>query len=142
MPAHLHCWFIVWNCGGGRRRDSECVGLAGRDFGNHLCDVCRSVSIWRRFGWTCLKGLNVASALYAISISVIKASFRPDRAEEALFSAGEELLWLLWRISGDSCFRMARAAQEPREDDARSVGVPSERRFWRASASYTGVGRR
>ncbi|MQL90858.1 hypothetical protein Taro_023459 [Colocasia esculenta] len=36
---------------------------------------------------------------------------------------------------------MARAAWEPREDDARSVGVPSARRFWHASASSAGVGR-
>ncbi|MQL78498.1 hypothetical protein Taro_010922 [Colocasia esculenta] len=25
------CWFTVWNCGGGRRRYSERVGLVGRD---------------------------------------------------------------------------------------------------------------
>ncbi|MQM14940.1 hypothetical protein Taro_047878, partial [Colocasia esculenta] len=135
MPAHLHCWFTIWNRGGGRRHDSERVGLTGHDFGNRLCDVCRSVSLWCRFGWTRLKGLNVASALDAFSISVIKASFRPDRAEEALSGAGEELLWLLRRISGGFDIVKARAAREPREDDARSVGVPSVRRFWRASAS-------
>ncbi|MQL95897.1 hypothetical protein Taro_028564 [Colocasia esculenta] len=31
-----------------------------------------------------------------------------------------------------------RAAWEPREDDARSVDVPSARRFWRASVSSAG----
>ncbi|MQM06005.1 hypothetical protein Taro_038825 [Colocasia esculenta] len=96
----------------------------------------------RRFGWTRLKGLNAASALDAISISVIKASFRPERVEEALSGAGEELLWLLRWISGDYCFRKARAAREPREDDAQSVGMPSERRFWRASVSSAAVGSR
>ncbi|MQL94356.1 hypothetical protein Taro_027010 [Colocasia esculenta] len=61
-----------------------------------------------------------------------------QKAEEALSGAREELLWLLRWISGDSYFRMACAAQELREDDARSVGVPSARRFWHASASSAG----
>ncbi|MQL70587.1 hypothetical protein Taro_002906 [Colocasia esculenta] len=38
-------------------------------------------------------------------------------------------------ISGGFQLRMARAAWEPREDDAQSVGVPSARWFWHASAS-------
>ncbi|MQM03704.1 hypothetical protein Taro_036493 [Colocasia esculenta] len=33
-------------------------------------------------------------------------------------------------IFGGFRLRMARAAREPREDDARSVGVPSARRLW------------
>ncbi|MQM00988.1 hypothetical protein Taro_033736 [Colocasia esculenta] len=116
-----------------RRREAtqfERVVYAGRDSVNRLYDTWRAGSIWHRFGWTCLKGLNVASTLDAISISVTKDSFRPDRAEEALSGAGEELLWLLWWISGGFDIMKARAAREPCEDDARSVGVPSARRLW------------
>ncbi|MQL80252.1 hypothetical protein Taro_012694 [Colocasia esculenta] len=59
-------------------------------------------------------------------------------AEEALSGTGEELMWLLWRISGGFDIVKARAVREPREDDARSVGVLSARRFWCASASSAG----
>ncbi|MQL85052.1 hypothetical protein Taro_017565 [Colocasia esculenta] len=61
-----------------------------------------------------------------------------DRAEEALSGTGEELLWLLRRISGSFDIVKAHAAREPREDDAQSMGVPSARRFCRASASSAG----
>ncbi|MQM14746.1 hypothetical protein Taro_047680 [Colocasia esculenta] len=27
IPAHLHCWFTVWNRGGGRRRDLNAAAL-------------------------------------------------------------------------------------------------------------------
>ncbi|MQM11906.1 hypothetical protein Taro_044822 [Colocasia esculenta] len=115
----------------------ERVVHAGRDLDNRLCDTWRAGSVRRRFGWTHLRKLNAASSLYAILISVIKVSFRPDRVEEALSAAGEELLWLLWQISGGFDIVKARAAREPCEDDARSVGVPLARRFWCASVSST-----
>ncbi|MQM00049.1 hypothetical protein Taro_032779, partial [Colocasia esculenta] len=93
-------------------------------------DDARSVGVpsARRF-WRLPAGLNVAFALDAILISVIKASFQLDRAEEVLFGAGEKLLWLLRQISGGFDIVNARVVQEPREDDARSVGMPSVRRL-------------
>ncbi|MQL95847.1 hypothetical protein Taro_028518, partial [Colocasia esculenta] len=100
MPAHLHCWLTVWNRGGGRRRDLNASALP--DAIQRTVSVTHGVGfVWRRVERTHLKGLNVASALDTILIRVLSASFRPDRAEEALSSAGEELLWLLWRFPMD-----------------------------------------
>ncbi|MQM13163.1 hypothetical protein Taro_046085 [Colocasia esculenta] len=87
-----------------------------------------------------LRKLNAVPVPDAICKSVIKASFRPDRAEEALSDAEEVVVAPSMEVSDGFWFRMARAAWEPREDDARSVGVPSARRFWRASASSATVG--
>ncbi|MQM01530.1 hypothetical protein Taro_034288, partial [Colocasia esculenta] len=51
-------------------------------------------------------------------------------AEAALSGEGGELLRASPVISGGFRLRMARAAREPRKDDARSMGVPSTRRLW------------
>ncbi|MQL85932.1 hypothetical protein Taro_018453, partial [Colocasia esculenta] len=66
-------------------------------------------------------------------------------------------VWLLWRFCA-GCWAMkvraevityedfrgfrlpaVRAAREPREDDAQSVGVPSARRFWRLPVALHGL---
>ncbi|MQM20280.1 hypothetical protein Taro_053298 [Colocasia esculenta] len=78
----------------------------------------------------CLRKLNAASVPDAICKSVLKVSFRPDRAEDALSGARGDAVELLRWISSDSCFQMARAARKPREDGVRSMGVPSARRLW------------
>ncbi|MQM04221.1 hypothetical protein Taro_037012 [Colocasia esculenta] len=63
------------------------------------------VSVWHQTKGTHLRKLNAASVPDAIYKSVIKVSFRPDRAEEALSNVGEELMWLLRQLStsGGSC---------------------------------------
>ncbi|MQL68839.1 hypothetical protein Taro_001128 [Colocasia esculenta] len=79
----------------------ECVGLARRDSTNRLCDACHLDPMWHQLGWICLKKLNAASTLDAISIRVLSVSFRPDRAEAALSGEGDEMMRLLWRFLVD-----------------------------------------
>ncbi|MQM16972.1 hypothetical protein Taro_049936 [Colocasia esculenta] len=52
-----------------------------------------------------LKSLNAASALDAISLRVLRASFRPDRAEEDLSGTGEDAVASPAKISSDFSFR-------------------------------------
>ncbi|MQM16852.1 hypothetical protein Taro_049813 [Colocasia esculenta] len=63
-------------------------------------------------------------------VELSKLVLPQDRAASALSGEGGELLRASPMISGGFRLRMARAAWEPREDDARSVGVPSARRLW------------
>ncbi|MQM08375.1 hypothetical protein Taro_041229 [Colocasia esculenta] len=108
----------------------EHVVYAGRDSVNCLCDTWRASFLWHLTEGTHLKGLNAASVLDAILNEMLKASFWPDRAEEALSSAGEVVVAPSMEVFGGFWFRMARAAREPCEDDGSSA-----RRFWHASAS-------
>ncbi|MQM18826.1 hypothetical protein Taro_051823 [Colocasia esculenta] len=91
MPAHLHCWFTVWNHGGGRRRDLNAAAL--------LDAIPGTASVTRGTGF------HLAS----------------DR--------GDAFKGFKHGVCPERDF--VRAAREPREDDAQSVGVPSARRFWR-----------
>ncbi|MQL86829.1 hypothetical protein Taro_019371 [Colocasia esculenta] len=84
----------------------ERVGLARCDSSNRLYDACRSDFMWHRFGWTCLKSLNVVFALDVISISVLSASFHPDRAEDTLSGDGEDAVAsMVVEIFDDFSFR-------------------------------------
>ncbi|MQL73998.1 hypothetical protein Taro_006354 [Colocasia esculenta] len=103
MPAHLHYWFTVWNHGGGRRCDLNASYMPDTIQGT--ASVTRDAGFYlASTEWTRLRKLNAVSILDVICKSVLKASFWPDRAEEALSGAGEELLWLLRRFPVDFGF--------------------------------------
>ncbi|MQM20560.1 hypothetical protein Taro_053583 [Colocasia esculenta] len=89
MPAHLHCWFTVWNRGRGRRCDLNTSYMPDAIHGTASVTHGTSFRLASDRGAR-LKGLNAASALDAISIRVLKASFRPDKAEDALSGTEED----------------------------------------------------
>ncbi|MQM17761.1 hypothetical protein Taro_050737 [Colocasia esculenta] len=86
--------------------------------------------------------MNATALLDAIpvtaSVTLLKALFRPDRAEDALSGVGEGAVVPSMEVFRRFQLSVVCAAREPREDDARSVGVPSTRRFWRVSTSSAG----
>ncbi|MQL71924.1 hypothetical protein Taro_004256 [Colocasia esculenta] len=81
MPAHLHCWFTIWNRGGGRRRDLNAAAL--------LDAIPRTAFVTRGSGFRL-------------------ASNRGDafkRVEEALSGAGEVVMASPARIFGNFDFQ-------------------------------------
>ncbi|MQM19714.1 hypothetical protein Taro_052725 [Colocasia esculenta] len=135
IPGHLHCWFTVYNRGGGRRRDMNAAAL--------LDAIPGTASV------TCGSGFRLASDR-GDAFKGFKRGFCPGRdfnqSFKSFVSARQSRGGSVWRRGGccgfsGEVFRRfwlpaVHAAWEPREDDVRSVGVPSARRFWRLPVGW------
>ncbi|MQL94474.1 hypothetical protein Taro_027125, partial [Colocasia esculenta] len=129
MPAHLHCWFTVWNRGGGRRRDLNASYMPDA--------IPGTASVTRGMGF-CLAS-DRGDAFKEVKCGVCPGH-NLQKCDKSFVSARQSRGCSVRRrggavVASPAIFdgfrlRMARAAREPREDDARSVGMPSTRRLW------------